>query len=145
MFRFLLFSILAILASCGSPLDDRVEDLVAAKNVWLAVSKQRTYSYTLRIQDSGPYTVSVSIPELLREDLKATRTCSAKGGCRFEPTIRELFQLVLDLNGEKQREGIRLEVAYDETLGYPRMILWDDYSGSHSAVLIRVSDIVFDE
>lgn len=145
MFRALLIFTFALLASCGSSLDDRVDELVAAKNIWMSVSNERTYSYTLRIHGTPAYTVSVSNPETLRENWLEERTCSEPGVCRLEPTILELFQWILDLNGRVVREGIRLDVTYDRSMGYPKLIAWDDRSSNHSAVVIRVSDVVFDE
>ena len=141
----LVLALILICASCAPSVDDRIEELVTAKNLWVTVAGQRSYTYALRFGDNAPYTVSVSVPGTLREDWLLEPSCPESHNCRAEPTIPELFQLILDLNGEMFHEGGKLEVSYDETLGYPRRILWDDDSSIHSETLITVSEVVFSE
>ena len=129
--------------SCGPSLDDRVADLVEAKDVWLSVAGDRPYSYTLKFGQRSPYTVSVSDPGTLREDWLENRECSEFGDCRVTPTMRELFEFVLDLIDDQFQSGGELIVEYDDLKDFPKRIFFDDRRGSHSAFTVEVSDVVF--
>ena len=132
-----------ICTSCGPSLDDRVEDLVTAKNVWVSVAGDRPYSYTLKFGYRPPYTVSVSNPGTLCEDWLEDRECSDVDGCRVTPTMRELFQLILDQTGDQFQSGGELQVAYDERLGFPKYIYFNDRPGSHGYFLVKISNVEF--
>lgn len=134
---------LFICVSCGQPLETRVEALVEAKNLWVSVAGDRHYSYTLRLGEGTPYTVTVLNPGTLREDWLADRKCSEGGRCRVEPTMRELFQLVLDQTGDQLQSVGELQVAYDEGFGYPKYIYFNDRPGSHGYFLIKISEVEF--
>ena len=124
-------------------LDNRVGELVDAKNRWVAHAGDRSYSYQFQAGANPGFTIVVTEPGLLRDDWMENPPCLEPNVCRIDPSMRELFQLVLDLTGEHLESGGRLEVDYDEELGYPKRILWDDRSGSHSELVIYVSEIVF--
>lgn len=132
-----------ICASCGPSLEDRVEDLVAAKNVWVSVAGERQYSYTLKFGNREPYKVSVSNPGMLRENWLEEPGCSESGDCPVTPTMRELFQFVLELTEDQFESGGDLSVVYDETMGFPKRIFFDDRQGFHSAFTIEVLNVVF--
>ncbi len=134
-----------ICASCGPSFDDRVAELVAAKNVWISVAADKTYSYSLMYGERPPYTVSVSNPGTLREDWLEKPECARVGDCRVTPTITELFVFVLDLTDEHLQSGGELNVEYDDQKGYPKHIFFDNQRGSHSAFSINVSDVKFAE
>ena len=105
----------------------------------------RDYSYQLQLGQNPPYTVSVVNPGILRDDWLENPPCSDIGVCRVNPTMRELFEFVLELTDTQLQSGGELSVVYDDKLGYPKHIFWDDKSGSHSAGQIAVSDVVFIE
>lgn len=134
-----------LLSSCAPSLEDRLGELVRAKDTWVASAGDSHYSYQLQFGQSSPYTVSVANPGTLRDDWLENPPCSDIGICRVNPTMRELFQLVLELTDTRLQSGGELSVVYDEDLGFPKQIFWDDHSGSHSAVGIAVSDVVFVE
>jgi hypothetical protein len=129
--------------SCEPTLDDRVAELVVAKNLWVSVAGNKPYSYTLKFGQRSPYSVSVSNPGTLREDWLQELECSDVGGCRVMPTMRELFQFALELTGEQYHSGGDLIVTYDEDLGFPTRIFFDDHSGSHSSFSVEVSNVNF--
>lgn len=130
-------------ASCGPSLDTRVEELVAAKNVWLSIAGERAYSYTLAIGEQQPYTVSVPNPRTLRDDWLDRLLCTGKFDCRATPTVRELFEFVLTLTDENLRFGGELIVRYDPEMGYPNYIFVDDRQGFHRAFSLKVSNVTF--
>ena len=134
-----------LLASCGDPLEDRLGELVLAKNRWAEHAGDRSYSYTLQRGENTPCTVVVTEPGLLRSDWMEYRSGSDAGTCSVNPTMRELFQFVLDVTGEQLKADIVLEVEYDEKLGYPKRIyVW--YRDAHDAFgTIVVSDVVFED
>ena len=134
-----------ICTSCGPSLDDRVEDLVTAKNVWVSVAGDRPYSYTLKFGDRPPYKVSVSNPGILREDWLEEQKCSDVGGCRVipTPTMRELYQFILELTGDQFQTGGDLIIVYDDEMGFPKQIFFDDHQGPDSAFSVEVSNVLF--
>lgn len=132
-----------MLMSCDASLEDRLSELVVAKETWVAQAGARPYAYQLQAGANAPFNVSVTEPGLLRDDWMENPPCFQSGACRIDPTMRELFQLVLDLTGEQFENGGKLEVDYDEVLGYPTRIFRDDRSGPHSAIEITVSDLEF--
>lgn len=134
-----------LLSSCGPSLDDRLGDLVRAKDTWVASAGDSHYSYQLQFGQSPPYTVSVASPGTLRDDWLENPPCSDIGVCRVNPTMRELFELVLELTDTQLQSGGELSVVYDEDLGFPKKIFWDDRSSFHSAGQVTVSDVVFIE
>ncbi len=71
------------------------------------------------------------------------RECSELGECRVMPTMRELFQLVLELTEDQFKSGGDLSVTYDEEMGFPARIFFDDHRGSHSVFSVEVSNVVF--
>ena len=137
-----------LLASCGSPrdpLEDRLGELVRAKDRWVEHAGDRPYTYTLQRGQTAPCTVAVTEPGLLRSDWMEYQSESDGWTCRVNPTMRELFQLVLDVTGEQLTEEIALEVEYDENLGFPKRI-YIEYLDRHDAFgTIIVSDIVFED
>ena len=134
---------LLICASCGPSLEDRVGELVEAKDVWVSVAGNRSYSYTLEFGQRPPYTVAVSNPGMLREDWLEDPECPDVGECHVTPTMRELFQFVLDLTDDQFQSGGELTVVYDEKMGFPTRIFFDDRRGSHSAFSVEVSNVEF--
>jgi len=134
-----------LLSSCGPSLEDRLGELVRAKDTWAATAGDSHYSYQLQLGQNLPYTVPAANPGTLRDDWLENPPCSDLGVCRVNPTMRELFQLVLELTDTQLQSGGELSVVYDEDLGFPKRIFWDDYSGSHSQVRIAVSDVVLIE
>ena len=134
---------LVICASCAPSLDDRVETLVEAKNLWTSVAGNRPYSYTIKLGQGSPYTVTVLNPGTLRADWLEDRKCSTVGRYRVEPTMRELFQLVLDRTGVQFQSGGEFRVGYDESLGFPKYIYFNDDPGSHGYFLVKISDVEF--
>jgi len=132
-----------ICTSCGPSLEDRVGELVAAKDVWVSVAGEKPYSYTLKFGNKGPYTVSVSNPRTLRENWLEEPECSEFGECRVTPSMRELFQFVLELTEDQLESGGDLSVVYDDKMGFPNHIFFDDHRGFHSAFSIEVSDVIF--
>jgi len=132
-----------ICTSCEPSLEDRVEDLVAAKNIWVSVAGERPYSYILKFGKRGPYKVSVSNPGMLRENWLEERKCSEFGECRVTPTMKELFQFVLELTDDQFQSGGDLSVAYDEEKGFPKHIFFNDHRGFDTAFSVEVSDVVF--
>lgn len=133
------------LSSCGPSLEDRLGELVRAKNTWVAAAKDSHYSYQLQLGENSAYTVSVDSPGTLREDWLEEPPCSDVGDCRVNPTMKELFQWILELTDTQLQSGGELRVVYDEKLGFPKEIFWDDRSGSHSAGRVLVSDVIFIE
>ena len=129
--------------SCGPSLEDRVDNVVAAKDVWLSMAGDRQYSYTIKLGQRSAYAVSVSNPGVLRDDWLEDPQCSDVGECLVTPTMAELFQLVLELTNDQFRSGGELIVEYDQYKGFPKRIFFDDHSGSHSAFSVEVSDVVF--
>ncbi len=137
-----------LLASCGAPrdpLEDRLGELVLAKDRWAEHAGERSYSYTLRRGESPPRTVVVTEPGLLRSDWMEHRSGSDGWTCSVNPTMRELFQFVLDVTGKQLTENIALEVEYDETLGYPKRIYVEDLDAHDAFGTILVSDVVFED
>lgn len=130
------------LCSCGSTLDDRLADLVTAKDRWIAAAGESHYSYELRLGQKPPFTVSVSNPGTLRDDWLGDVPCSAPGVCGVNPSMRELYELVLELTNEQFESGGELRVEYDAQLGFPTEIYWDNRKSSHSAVSIGISNVI---
>ena len=58
--------------------------------------------------------------------------------------MRELFEFVLDLTETQFHSGGELVVEFDEKIGYPTLIHWDDHEGPHSAITIDVSNVAFE-
>jgi len=130
-------------AACGPSLDSRLEELVTAKNIWLSVAGERAYSYTISTRNIPPYTVSVSDPGTLRDDWLESVTCEGVIDCRPAPSMRELFEFVLSLIDKNLKSGGKLIVKYDDDLGYPSFILFENRRGPHSVISIEVSNVAF--
>ena len=80
---------------------------------------------------------------MLRENWLEDPECSEVGECLVTPTMRELFQFVLELTNDQSRSGGELIVEYDEDREFPKRIFFDDHRGFHSALRVEVSDVVF--
>jgi len=130
-------------AACVPSLDARVDELVTAKNVWLSVAGERAYSYTISTKNYPPYTVSVSNPGTLRDDWLERMSCEGVLDCRPAPSMRELFEFVLSLIDKSLKSGGKLIVKYDDDLGYPSYIFFDNRRGLHSIISIEVSNVEF--
>jgi hypothetical protein len=143
MQNFWLTVALLICTSCGPSLDARVEELVRAKNVWVTVAGERAYSYTLTVDERQPHTVSVSNPGMLRDDWLKRLECAGVFDCRGTASMRELFEFVLTLIDENLQSGGKLIVKYDDQMGYPKYIAFDDRQGLHSVSSVEVSNVKF--
>ncbi len=144
----ILFILGFLLASCGAPedeLEDRLGELVLAKNRWLEYAGDRPYSYTLQRGQSPPCTVVVTEPGLLRSDWMDYRSEGDGRTCRVDPTMRELFEFVLEMTGEQLAGNIAMDVEYDEKLGYPRRIFLEDLHAIDGSGAIVISDVVFED
>jgi len=136
-----------LMCSCGPSLDDRLNDLVAAKNQWIATVGDSPYSYDLGPSHNPAFTVTATVtnPGTLREDWFENPRCSAPGACNAKPTMRELYELVLKLTEEQYRSGGVLRVEYDPDMGYPTEIFWDNRKGSHPVIDLRISNVILIE
>jgi hypothetical protein len=81
---------------------------------------------------------------VVRDNWLEEKKCSDVGGrCRVTPSIPELFQFVLELTEDQFHSGGKLEVVYDEKIGFPKRIFFEDHQGIHSGLIIEVSNVVF--
>ena len=57
--------------------------------------------------------------------------------------MRELYQFILELTEEQFHSGGELVVVYDENIGFPSRIFFDDHQSVHSALSVEVSNVIF--
>ena len=139
----LLLSTLFFVA-CEPTLENRLEVLVAAKNQWVNEVGCQPYSY--EIQANGSSWRRVLITDPCREPIDWINDAPKGdfGRAQFEPTMPELFNISLELTQLYHEDGGKLEIEFDDTLGYPIRISWDNRQGSHSSItwIVRNLNIV---
>ena len=148
MTRFLSIAILFTLFSCGSSLDDRMESLVNGKNLWQSRIGSSDYSFELQKNcfcSHNGQTIRISIEdgEVTRVAIAHNGTDQESGISEFRPTMRELFELVLELNERELASEGTVKVQYDETLGFPTSISWQGNAMDDSIVL-KIGDVATD-
>ena len=129
------------LCSCGPSLDDRLTELVAAKNQWIDRVGDSHYSYDLGLGQNRVRTVRISNPGTLRADWLENPPCSKPGACQVNPTMREFYELVLELTNEQFQSGGVLRVEYDPDWGYPAEIFWDNRKAPHRVISFSISNV----
>lgn len=114
-------------AACGSDseVDGRLDELAAARSVWIAAAPA-TYEFTyLRLcfcPNVSPARILVDGGLVIRViDVESSETLPAERNTEF-PTIEELF---IELDDLIRLEPFELEVQYDPELGYPSFVSVD--------------------
>ncbi len=114
-------------AACGSDseVDRRLDELAAARSVWI-VAAPATYEFTyLRLcfcPNVSPARILVDGGLVIRViDVESSTTLPAERNTEF-PTVEELY---IELDDLIRLEPFRLEVKYDPELGYPSFVSVD--------------------
>jgi len=139
----ILASIIATLAACQPSLETRLSELVTSKNLWIAESAGQSYSFEIKAGNQPWKTVAISDPGREPIDWLTDPQRSERGDVTLEPTVRELFELAFHfVKADFEGDGT-LEVTYDDQLGFPSAISWDD-GAIHGASKILVRNVIFD-
>ncbi|MDH3747349.1 MAG: DUF6174 domain-containing protein [Gammaproteobacteria bacterium] len=123
-----------------------MEALVNGKNLWLSEIAAGNYSFELRKDcfcsfDGQTIRVSVRDGIMTHAEIAPSNTGEEKGVSKFRPTMRELFELVLELSKREFASEGTLKVEYDQTLGYPASVSWNG-DGFDDFFLVTVSNVV---
>ena len=141
---FTLLTSVFFLSACGPSLESRLEHLVVAKDLWTETNGCQAYSYELRTNYSSWRRVNVSEPCREPIDWINSPPEGGFGDGEFEPTIEDLFVVGLEFTKLHHSAGGNLEIEYNDSLGYPTRILWDDQGSFHSAFALEVRDLRMD-
>ena len=114
-----------MVTACGSEDDGRLDDLAAARLLWIA-DAPATYEFNyLRLcfcPNVSPARILVDGGLVIRViDVESSTTLPAERNAEF-PTIEELF---IELDDLIRLDPFRLEVQYDPELGYPSFVSVD--------------------
>ncbi len=114
-------------AACGSDAeqDRRLDELAAARSVWIAAAPA-THEFTyLRLcfcPNVSPARIFVDAGLVIRViDVESSTTLPAERNAEF-PTVEELF---IELDELIRLDPFRLDVQYDPELGYPSFVSAD--------------------
>ena len=148
MTRFLSLAILVTLFSCSSSLDERMESLVNGKNLWQSTIGSSDYSFELQKRCYCPnngQVIRITVEDGAVADVAIVHD-SAKhesGISEFRPTLRELFDLVLEYSERELASEGTLSVQYHQALGFPAIISWQG-KGPHTSFAWVVNDVTID-
>lgn len=146
--RIFAFAILLAVVSCGSSLDEKTEALVRGKNSWLSQVGTAKYKFDLRkdcfcTHDGQTLRLSVEDGAVVHVQIAPDSLSDGTEISRFRPTMRELFDLILELTQRELESDGTLDVEYDQALGYPTLISWTG-DGMDGYLVVTISNVVTD-
>jgi hypothetical protein len=108
--------LLTVATACGKRLDQKVEELVNAKNRWVAHCPIDNYSFTYEATGQhwsvkGTHTAKVDANTIVAIDGEPVSHTDM-------PTIRGMFDLILD-SLRLENPDFAVKVQYDPVFGYP--------------------------